>query len=516
MMASAPTLYSVGESCQFDQYGRPMVAHLNLNPRHFPATAMRSKARAKFVKIVIRELFHLLGFSDDMFGEWRVSDLDFPAGRSAVIQEGFFSASDNIGNFRLVTPSVLNAAKSHFNCANLAAVELENFGGPYIAKTFLETRLFRDELLAGEVGSSMAFSPITLGLLKDMGWYRGDSAAVEPYVFIKGIGCPGVASGDCPRAPLNSGYCENGGQASCSVDYRWAASCDYISDLGFNLPTYYQHFSPNIRAGGASAYADYCPYAKPTVDCTDTLLDSNSEYVNYGTSYTDVSRCFVSRTFNFTASTAPAASLPNCFAHACALNGTLLKVRVGRAWYDCPGGSTIDINVDYNGTLTCPAADRISGILCGPGRNRIDVWPTIEKVNATEVNRLKQVLITGSGFSRNITVFGIGRDFSAELIGVTVNSDSEIVATIPNVTTIIADKTPIHLIVVWTDDGNTRRSAYLRNALSVLKSFDTLSWQDAAYQWMFVQNLIFTIIMLCVLALIIFLCIFIIIYRCAF
>jgi hypothetical protein len=516
MMQSTATLFGVESACQFDQYGRPTVAHLNINPRLFPTTLFGTRARDRFVRIIVRELIHVMGFSSDMFGEWRVTDLDFPVGRSSVISESFFSASDNIGNFRLITPNVLAAAKTQFNCDSLSNVELENFGGPYIAKAFFETRIFRDELLAGQPSGNMTFSTLTQAVLKDMGWYRADSAALEPYVYLKGVGCPAVAPADCPRAPLNSGFCEVAQQLGCSFDQRWTASCNFAQDLGVALPTYYQHY-PSNRTGGLSAFADYCPYFNPSVDCGDRLLDSVSDSLAYGTSFNDASRCFVGRTYNFSSSTAPPSELPNCFMHACNSNGTALKVRVGRSWYDCnTPGVRIDINVDFNGTVLCPTQDKINNVLCAPGyRNRIDIWPTIAKLNATEVSRTGYIQIDGTGFSQNMAVYAVGKGFASDLSDVKVISDSQLVAMIPNVTwTVPGDRIQVHLIVMWTNDGDVRRSAYLRNAFFITQSYNDLSWQERAYAWMFVQNLIFSIIMLCVLFVVICLCIFIIIYRC--
>lgn len=93
------------------------MGHVNVNPRMVDADDGGTLAR-----IVLHEVIHVLGFSGDNWAYfWDTANRRERNESEVVMPALVFGKS----TYKLVTPNLLQAARSFFNCSTLDGVELE-------------------------------------------------------------------------------------------------------------------------------------------------------------------------------------------------------------------------------------------------------------------------------------------------------------------------------------------------------------------------------------------------------
>lgn len=189
----------------------------------------------------------------------------------------------------IVTPSVAQVVRNHFDCQDLPGAELESGEFLPLATDALETscigdhwerRLFKTDLLNPIVDESNSGGPristLNLAYFADSGWYQVDlSRAASPPGWGRAAGCDFVdqpcinAEGQVP-VPFQDTFCNErpavdaDGFATdlsgCTPDLTKKAACS-IERYDGALPSAYQYFNGTYgsNVGGRDPLMDYCP-----------------------------------------------------------------------------------------------------------------------------------------------------------------------------------------------------------------------------------------------------------------
>ncbi|ELR15262.1 leishmanolysin, putative [Acanthamoeba castellanii str. Neff] len=295
-----------GGTCQFDQNGRPVAGGVNFSPQNFGKAQNGTEDFRYQVNAVVHELFHALGFSSSLFGQWRNSQGE-----------------------------PYDSAREFFGCPNLNGVELEDQGGQGTAGSHWEKRILNQDFMTGVgvYGDYAAKSAVTLAAMEDSGWYRANYSAAETLYWGAGAGCEftteACLSLPGPTTPFSSYFCTDTSRLSCTPGRLARGNCN-LATYTQDLPSAYQYFSDPTR-GGALQLMDFCPYYQPFLGANRTSLCTeplNQPPVNY---WGD-----------------PQSPIP----------GTL-QVSIKGAWVSCPtAGGSISVS-GFRGAFTCPPANEM-------------------------------------------------------------------------------------------------------------------------------------------------------------
>jgi hypothetical protein len=388
--------------CSTDQNDRPTAALLHLCVE---ADFFAEKSLKKNIMTVMHELGHALGFNPQSMAHFRdpdgapITERDDEGNvkEHEIVCTGPLSnrrfanvtlPSDRIIQFRtvrggvrvaeVVTSSVRQVARNHFDCQSLDGAELESgdlaYGEEESTSSCIgdhwERRLFRIDLMnaiVDEATFSLRISPITLALFADSGWYQVDLSRISYAAgWGRGAGCSFVEeeciSPDGLVLESNTPFFCNQAvdvlrQGSideiqgCSPDMSRKAVCS-MAQYDSELPPEYQYFVATFgsNVGGGEPLIDYCPVYKGFSN--GLCKDLNGRYI-----------LSVSRTEEF--------GLPNsrcvsgrklgqktgmCLPIACVIEDHSLRVRVEGIWRECRyAGQVFKLKNDgENSDIICP------------------------------------------------------------------------------------------------------------------------------------------------------------------
>ncbi|KAJ0409424.1 hypothetical protein P43SY_002314 [Pythium insidiosum] len=339
--------------CNVDQFGRPISGQANFGPGRIDTAAA---ARTEQVGTAIHEVTHALVFSRGRFGDFR-QPLNGPRwGYSNVVFQS--QGAGGVTVSKIVTPSVAQRAKQHFNCPDWvnAGLELENgASGSADFSSHWEKRLLMNEYMTATSSYDPVYSALTLALFEDSGWYQVNykNAQVLPWGYLEGCG---VATGRCSE--WSSRYtCTAATQTQCTPDFNSKGYCN-VARYTSSIPAGFQYFSDPMF-GGRDSFADYCPFyrAYSNGDCrgigrSATMADTGDWMEEVGPS----SKCFESSLSRRSSDSDPLRS--SCYrVLGCSPQG--LRLSIGGKDVLCPlqGG---EITVPgYRGRLQCPVANRL-------------------------------------------------------------------------------------------------------------------------------------------------------------
>lgn len=360
--------FTTSAECQADGTGRPLIAHLNLNPgSHFsnPTTGHN---------YVLHELIHILGF--------RFSKIASLPGRTGQVNYLTRTLGGDSQVIRFVNmPNTLAEVQSQFNCADVRGAEFEDADDH---TDHLEKRLFFNEIMTGDfstgAGEGPVLSRITLGILDDLGFYTVDLTKGEQLVYGRGLGCT-FYNERCETWPtiknLDGLFCDIvGGDDGnhCTYDHFSKGTCD-LSFFTTPIRPLDQHFIDPTKGGqvGETELRNYCTMFR-TSESSDCRVAKTGDFINTGETFGNRSRCFRSNSFLRGSSLGKAPTLSRCFEHAC-VNGTSLYIKVGSRWSKCEGNTDLKTIPYYEGTLYCPTVSS----LCAKGET--SPWVTDEITN---------------------------------------------------------------------------------------------------------------------------------------
>ena len=189
----------------------------------------------------------------------------------------------------VVTPSVVQVVRNHFDCQHLTGAELESgeyspLAGDPLEQACIgdhwERRLFKNDLM-NPVVDSVEYSPfistITLAYFADSGWYQVDLSMAELAAsWGRGAGCSFVEDtciGEDGQVPPSNKpfFCNAAPKTTtrglvkqevdgCTPDLSRKATCS-LGQYDTELPSEYQYFGLTYggTVGGDDPFIDYCP-----------------------------------------------------------------------------------------------------------------------------------------------------------------------------------------------------------------------------------------------------------------
>jgi len=377
---------AVAVACNVDQFDRSIAGAINFCLEAIELNddgTVHPSIIQDNVDVAIHEAAHILGmnsnalrfFRDPKTGERRT--LRPFEEKTAVCIDGvertvylpdentlkFSTAANGQRYASVITETVVSVVRNQFDCQTLEGARLENRPSNAGSCTgdHWDERQFYPELL-GAVTSPTTnyFSPLTLALLEDSGWYRGNFTMTRTSPWGHGAGCDFVDKpclineGNEVTVPTyGEGYfCSSEEQRfGCSPSHYYKTGCT-LFDHSETIPEKFQYF-PNFPTRGGMKQADYCPlYGAPyngkdihEHDCRDP---NNGNYVGYHSEvYGESSMCFETD-----------AGEGKCYEARCIMDEFVVKLNVGGEWYTCENDfQKIEAKV-FNGilpiTITCP------------------------------------------------------------------------------------------------------------------------------------------------------------------
>ncbi|XP_060888031.1 ciliated left-right organizer metallopeptidase [Labrus mixtus] len=321
--------------CQTDALGRPVAGVVVICRERLKGETFSHQAA---VQTVIHELFHVLGFSKELFHTWRDCSSMSQAEGADCSPQGKVTYSDGSGHMRIYTPSVISALQKHLNSTDPELGGwLENLGVlPGKVSSHWESRVFQGSIMAAELAdsSSVRIDPVTLAALQDTGWYNVDVSRAQSLVW-----------GDGEGAMFGSlSTCQN------------KSSPFFCSGSGFGC--HYLH----LHKGECKTdqYLEGCRVYKPLKNGSECWKKENprrsAEEDSTGEIFGFDSRCFFSSLTRQNRSQFPSFISTvegRCYRHRCT-GPNRYQIHVsGSEWVECPAGGSIQIE-GYQGSVSCP------------------------------------------------------------------------------------------------------------------------------------------------------------------
>lgn len=362
MRKTSESVAGYAVECASDQYGRPILGHLNISPR-----TVRQNQIDYAAAVIAHEAIHALGFSGGKFSQF-VDENQEPLGNS-VISDTRTLNGDEMGIRFLATPTVKQVVNEYFDCENeILGGELEEYGGSGTSGSHWEQRIFYNELMTGSIqvvfGEVSSLSPLTFAALADSGWYFVDIQDVQnKLTWGKARGCT-FATDSCTKwgtwadDKIDGYFCTENNEPHCSHNRHGKGYCFTRRESG--LRDYYYHIEGTEKVG-FMPLMDYCPHVVgfSNGDCRDTENSESSRERAHGENWGENSRCFRS-TILAAGFTQSVEDKIKCYAYACGEGTLYIKVKDRWAKCDKNGGSPGNL-LGFSGSLDCPPASEMCG-----------------------------------------------------------------------------------------------------------------------------------------------------------
>jgi len=309
---SSLSTLAVSSPCAIDpDSDRPVVGFANVCLNTLSATngEVDDAAIETMIDIMSHELVHVLGMNSELFKYFRngvtgehlttrktnllgVStgfnietakcvngqndlEISLPCDNTVVYKEEavtYGTETVNRGFYEIVLPTVRQVARNQFKCQTLEGARLENqpTSTDCLGSHFDERTWFTEFMSAVYDEDAAYFSPLTLALLEDSGWYKVDFTYAENSPFGLGAGCE-FATGDCIVDDAVPDYgkgffcADMSGDWSCGPSHHYRGGCD-LNEYIFPQRTYFD----TTHIGPSFTHADWCPLVvDDNVDCDD-------------------------------------------------------------------------------------------------------------------------------------------------------------------------------------------------------------------------------------------------------
>ncbi|KAL7880507.1 hypothetical protein SRHO_G00027610 [Serrasalmus rhombeus] len=314
--------------CQMDAEGRP-VAGVMIICRE--PLAMKEFSHQHVVQTVIHELFHMLGFSRELFSTWR--DCFLTSQRVGCCSHGHVTNTDATGQMRLYSPSVIKALHAHLNSKHTelgAPLENQDAGVGGLSSHW-EARVLQGSIMTAALAepSLVRIDLVTLSALQDTGWYSVNLSQAQSLVWGEG---EGALFGSLSTCKFSSFFCTGSG-----------LGCHYL----------------HLHKGECQSdeYLEGCRIYKPLANGSECWKEENERGNGAeewrGEIYRSESRCFLSSLIKEDHSFLSVSVAGCCYRHRCT-GRNMYQIQVeGSDWLNCPAGESIEV-AGYRGVVYCP------------------------------------------------------------------------------------------------------------------------------------------------------------------
>ncbi|XP_056156459.1 ciliated left-right organizer metallopeptidase isoform X2 [Lampris incognitus] len=332
-----PSVLAYAAHCQTGPQGRPLAGVAVICKDRLTRDTFSHHST---VQTVIHELFHVLGFSKELFGTWRDCSSSYPQAGVGCFPWRKVTHADKSGQMRIYTQSVITALQNHLTSTDpQLGAPLENLDVlPGGVSSHWESRVMQGSIMAAVLPDPAAvrIDPLTLAALQDTGWYSVDFSRAQSLVWGEGEGAMFGSLSTCQDTP-SSFFC-----------------------IGSGLGCHYLH----LHKGECNTdeYLEGCSMYKPLRNGSECWKEENgrgsAEEDRRGEIYGLGSRCFFSNLTRESLLTPPSqkenrAVEGRCYRHRCVGPNRYQVLVAGSRWTDCPAGGAIQAE-GYQGLVFCP------------------------------------------------------------------------------------------------------------------------------------------------------------------
>ncbi|XP_074150361.1 ciliated left-right organizer metallopeptidase isoform X2 [Sminthopsis crassicaudata] len=282
------------------------------------------------VKVTIHELFHILGFSGQLFKKWRDCTADSSIGDKCSPRRQV-TRRDEWGQLILTTPTVIHSLARHLGVSEtIQGVPLEEEG---LFSSHWEARLFQGSVMTATFDGAhrTQIDFITLAAFADSGWYQVNLSAAQELLWGQGSG-------------LNFGLA-----TSCR-----SGSSEFFC-VGSGLGCHYLHFDKGQCS--SDSLLEGCRIYKPLTHQSECWKKENAPLPTaenpHGEIYHPKSRCFMANLTSVQVFRNGTTPVPRCYLHRCTKGSTYYVQAAGSPWVLCLPGKSIQVP-GYHGLLFCP------------------------------------------------------------------------------------------------------------------------------------------------------------------
>ncbi|KAI7814651.1 putative leishmanolysin-like [Triplophysa rosa] len=316
--------------CQTDSWGRPLAGVMVICREQL---SVERYTHGHVVQTVLHELFHVLGFSKELYSRWRDCSFSSQTGVDCWFH-GHVTSTDETGQVRLYSPTVISTMQKHLNATQTdlgALLENKDAGSDGVSSHW-EARVLQGSIMTASLAepSLVRIDPVTLAALQDTGWYSVNLSRAQSLVWGEGEGHRFGSVFTCHNS--STFFC-TGSELGCHYLHLHKGEC--LTDQ----------------------YLDGCYVFKPLANASECWIEENGRSSELdkcsGEIFGSDSRCFIS---NLTRKSHSSAGLPvvgYCYRHKCTgINRYQIQV-MDSDWLDCPAGKSIKVP-GYQGLIFCP------------------------------------------------------------------------------------------------------------------------------------------------------------------
>ncbi|XP_051510842.1 ciliated left-right organizer metallopeptidase [Myxocyprinus asiaticus] len=316
--------------CQTDSDGRPLAGAMVMCREQL---SVERYTHEHLVQTVLHELFHVLGFSKELFSGWMDCSLSSQIGLDCW-SHSQVTSTDEMGQVRLYSPTVIRAMQNHLNYTHTgigAPLENKDAGSDGLSSHW-EARVLQGSIMTASLmePSLVRIDPATLAAFQDTGWYSVNLSGAQSLVWGEGEGGQFGSLSTCHNS--STFFCTGSG---------WG--CHYL----------------HLHKGECltDQYLDGCHIFKPLANASECWKEENKRGNGMeewsGEIYGSDSRCFLSNLNRKNQSTPNASVAGHCYRHRCTGKNKYEIQVIDSDWLGCPAGKSIEVS-GYQGLIFCP------------------------------------------------------------------------------------------------------------------------------------------------------------------
>ncbi|XP_036592494.1 leishmanolysin-like peptidase 2 [Trichosurus vulpecula] len=334
-----PSIIAYAACCQLDGADRPLAGTIIFCTHHLSGLHY---SHSDIVMATIHELFHVLGFSGQLFKKWRNCTAGPSIGEKCSPRRQV-TRRDEWGQLILTTPTVSHSLARHLGVSEaIEGVPLEEEGP---SSSHWEARLLQGSVMTATFGGAhrTQIDLITLAAFADSGWYQVNHSAAQELVWGQGSG-------------LNFGLV-----TSCT-----SGSSDFFC-VGSGLGCHYLHFDKGQCS--SDPLLEGCRMYKPLGNQSECWKKGNAPLPVAGNPHGEIyhpkSRCFIANLTSVLVLRSGTTPFPQvlpfkqveltgrCYLHRCTEGSAYYVQAAGSPWVPCFPGKAIQVP-GYYGLLFCP------------------------------------------------------------------------------------------------------------------------------------------------------------------